>query len=174
MLPAVLCALGIYLIRCLTEKLTFWGSRYLRQGWRLLHSESAAFCLLDTAAVWGVLVMAFYAFRFRPALAWLAASDGFRTAFFLVLLALGSLPFRKSGVFFGKEGVLVIKPFQAPRLVPWQELGAIQRGPGRSKYNILRDRAGRRLAVFRSGRKTQPFFALARQNGIEQGGAKWF
>jgi len=93
---------------------------------------------------------------------------------FLVLLILLTLPFRKKGVFYNDQGLLIVKPFKGSRLVSWSEIGSIQKRHSPQKYHIVLDRDGKQLAVFSINKKTQRFIDLAQQNGVSQKTTEWF
>ncbi len=161
--PVIVLAGGIFLLRYCIGKIAFWGKAYLQQGYDIFQSNLSACCLLDTALLFALCVMGFFMYRFRPSVPQIREMGGVRWLIILVLLVLFSLPFRRSCVFYNSGGLLIVKPFRQPRLVPWEEIGSIRKWRSPQKYYIVLDREGKRLAVFPLNRKTKRFMETARQ-----------
>lgn len=157
---------GVFILRYFIGEKTFWGKRFLKQGYKILLSRRFDAYLMDSLAVcFASLLIFMFCLQDKDTI----SSIGHLTVCvllvcFALLLLCGRL-LEKSCVFYHGQGLLLSRPFQPLRSVPWGEIGSIQKRPSAQIYNIL-DRNGRRLAWFPLTQKTQPFFDLALKNGV--------
>jgi len=156
----------IFSLRYLVGVITFWGKEYLKQGYCILQSDRSSYYLLDSAIIFSLSVIGLYSYRFHPSLVQMAAMRGVKWTFFLVLLFLLSLPFRKRTTFYNERGLLMVKPFKGVQPISWHEIERIEKMRFQSKYYILFDQDGKRLVSFPLNKKTKQFIDLARQNGV--------
>lgn len=163
----------IFLLRYFVGVVTFWGKPYLKQGYQILSSNRTDFYLLDSAVLYSLAVLYLYVRRYRPSFAQIGDVFDWKWLLFLGLLVLLTWPFRKSGVFYHEQGLLVVRPLKKPRPVPWEEIGNIRKWRLSPKFHSVLDPNGRRLARFSLNRKTRRFLALAEQKGIPLTTAKW-
>ena len=86
--------------------------------------------------------------------------------FFFVVMLLCSWLLWKVCIFYNDEGLLLSKPFQRLRFVPWSEIGSIQkRNTSAQLYNVV-DRNKHRIGWFPLTKKTQSFLDLAQEHGV--------
>ena len=158
------CIAGVFILRYFIGEKIFWGKRYLKQGYKILLSRRFDAYLMDTLAVCFACLFIFCLYDSDA-----ISSVGYLTVCVLlacaVLLLLCARLLEKSCVLYHDQGLLLSRPLQRIRSVPWREIGSIQKKPSAQICNIL-DRNGRRLAWFPLTQKAQPFFDLAQKNGV--------
>lgn len=165
---AALAAMFVgYLLRCLVGVWTFWGRKYLKQGYRLLTPRKSDDYLFDTVAIYLGLLYGFLLYRFGPSF-FLDMEDwsAMLAPICVVLWFLYRSLYRGTHVFYREQGLLVSKPFQPLRSVLWDEIGEVRRRRFPRKIYDLLDKNGDRLACFVLDRKTRPFLELARRQGV--------
>jgi len=163
----------VFILRYWIGAVTFWGKPYLKQGYHILQSDRLSFYFLDAVAIYSLSVLYFSVRSFHPSWSQLREMGSVKSSVLLVVAVLLSLPFRKKGVFYNDQGLLTVKPFQDSRLVPWSEIGSIQKWLSPQKYHVVLDRDGERLAVFSLNKKTRRFIDLAQRNAVSQSTEKW-
>lgn len=161
---------GIFAIRYFIGEKTFWGRKYLKQGYRILRSQRLDIYFLDTIIIGSVFMLYYYNKSFLSCIETIIQS---KLTICFVLVFLWSLPIRKTCVFYDEKGLLLIKPFQDSCFVPWAEVGSIQKQRYPARFYIVFDKNGHQLTPFSLNKKTRQFIHLAQQNDISQKTAKY-
>lgn len=145
---------------------TFWGKRYLRQGYRILLSRRLDAYLFAAVVLDFAIPLVVLCVRDKFILLHINALTKWGLFIFFVVMLLCSWLLGKVCTFYNDDGLLLSKPFQRPRFVPWSEIESIQKkNTSAQLYNVV-DRSKHRIGWFPLTKKTQPFLDLAQEHGV--------
>ena len=145
---------------------TFWGKSYLRQGYRILLSRRLDAYLFAAVVLDFAIPLVVLCVRDKFILLHINALTKWGLFIFFVVMLLCSWLLGKVCTFYNDDGLLLSKPFQRPRFVPWSEIESIQKkNTSAQLYNVV-DRSKHRIGWFPLTKKTQPFLDLAQEHGV--------
>ena len=145
---------------------TFWGKSYLRQGYRILLSRRFDAYLFTAVVLDFAIPLIVLCVCDKSILLYINAVTKWGLFVFFVVMLLCSWLLEKICIFYNDEGLLLSKPFQRLRFVPWSEIESIQKkNTSAQLYNVV-DRSKHRIGWFPLTKKTQPFLDLAQEHGV--------
>lgn len=158
---------GVFAIRYFIGEKIFWGRRYLKQEYQILLSRRFDAYLFDTLAVCFLSPFALTLYFGGTSAVISVGTAGAIMGGLSALMFVCARLLVKICVFYNKQGLLLAKPFKHLRFVPWDEIGSIQKKNTSAQFYNVFGKSGHRLFGFPLGKKTQPFFEIAQQHGID-------
>lgn len=144
----------------------FWGRNYWKQGYQILLSRKFDAYLFSAIALAIAIPLIVSCVLDKSILLDINALTKWGLFLFFVVMLLCSWLLWKVCIFFNDDGLLLSKPFQRLRFVPWSEIGSIQkRNTSAQLYNVV-DRNKHRIGWFPLTKKTQSFLDLAQEHGV--------